>query len=138
MVVGDPIRSGTSPPVTAPGVISWPGKMSRYVLVVSPVESVTVKWTRYQYTPGSWVVAGMVNVPAVTPFVGGTNGWLWSLWWKTTDQVNAMGGRAPWSGSVARPANVRVSPAWYLVRLDGRRITGAGGRPFTTLSNASG
>ena len=72
--------------------------------MLRPEESFTVRWMRYQTSVSSVCPSvGMVNDPDFAPVVGGTNGWMWVAWWKSTVQVKALAGSAPSSGSVAVP-----------------------------------
>ena len=41
-----------------------------------PLESVTVRWIRYQTSCSGWPVVGTVKDPDVEPPRAGTNGWM--------------------------------------------------------------
>src|ERR1051325_106316 len=59
---------------------------------------------------------------------------MWFSWCRRTCHTNADEGRV-WSGSVAVPAKLTVSPGWMVRPLAGRVIETAGGRlPVTTLT----
>src|SRR6185295_2538102 len=80
--------------------------------------------------------SGIVNVPEVTPLVGGMNGGTCISWWRSTRQVNAPGGSAPSSGSVAVPENVKLWPPRYNVPAAGAVIVPVGAALASTVSVA--
>src|SRR4051812_3056420 len=67
-----------------PGTLAWTlivavlGRTSRYVVVISPVESWTVRVMRYQTSVAPCPVVGIVKDPPEAPDVAGRNGWTWS------------------------------------------------------------
>jgi hypothetical protein len=79
------------------------GSMSRCVVAESPVESVTVRKTRYQTFVDVSLLSGIVNCPVVEPAVSPTNGWECMSWWKSTRHENADAPSVPSSASVAEP-----------------------------------
>ena len=57
---------------------------------------------RYQTLAAVSPVVGIVNEPPVAPLVAGTNGCVCVSWWKSTCQVNALGGQRAVLGVGAR------------------------------------
>ena len=86
--------------------VSWTvrGWTSRKTVVVSPPESRTVRWMRYQTSASVWPTVDGTNEPLVAPEVGATNGCTCVAWWKSICQVNALAGSVPSSGSEPEPA----------------------------------
>ena len=79
------------------------GTTSTNMVSVRPPESRTVRWMRYHTFAEVSPVVGMTKEPVLAPLVGGTKGWKWVSWWKSTHQVKALGGRLPFSKSVPVP-----------------------------------
>ena len=71
---------------------------------VSPAESRTVRWMRYQTLAAVSPVVGIANDPLVAPVVGGDERMVCVSWWKSTCHVKALAGSVPSSGSVPVPA----------------------------------
>ncbi len=51
-----------------------------------------------------WPRGGTRKLPLVAPVVGGTKGWVWVSWWRSTHQVNWLAASEPSSASVPVPA----------------------------------
>ncbi len=73
--------------MSAPSFVAYLGRMSRVTVPVSPPESRTVRYSRYQTFVAVSPLVGIVNDPPVTPLSGATNGWVCASWWKSTCQV---------------------------------------------------
>ena len=103
------------------------GRTSRKIVVVSPAGSRTVRWIRNQTFAEISPCVGTVNEPLVMPVVAGMNGWKCVSWWKSTRQVKALAGSAPFSGSFAGAGEVDGLSAG-VERARGGGGDGGGGR----------
>ncbi len=102
------------------------GAMSRKVVVESPPESLTVKYSRYQTFAEVSPLLGMANVPLTMPTLSSMAGWVCVSWWKSIRHVNALAGRVPSSASVPVPENESVVPPEYLAPAVGVTIVRSG------------
>ena len=70
---------------------------------MSPVESVTVRWMRYQTLSEVSPVVGTTKEPDLAPVQGAMKGWVCVSWWKKISHSKEPAGRVPSSGSVPVP-----------------------------------
>src|SRR4051812_28854829 len=115
-------------------MLDFTGWMSREVSMVSPSESVTRRWRRYQTLSLASPLVGIVNVPLAAPVAGETNGGKCVSWWKSTHQVIADPPSVPSSVSEAAAANVNVCPPTYVLPAVGLVMVAVGALPPTTSS----
>ena len=79
------------------------GRMSNCVVVDKPMESVTVKYTRYQTSSEVSPTVGIVKSSDDTSPVGGMNGWACVSCWKSTCHTNRLADNVPSVASVPVP-----------------------------------